>query len=352
MVYWTSMDGPEVEHRVEIRREGRATPLWIGVAVLAAIVAVVLGGRDGDATAGGERSPGTAPAPAPTSETPTTGAPPAPPPVLGVARGGEGGGALVPVSSAGPGPVLTGGGPSSVSDGSRPVATTGRVAVLADDGTLHAGSPGETFAVVACCVDELVPSNEPHHVWVRSGDEVALVDLDGGPTGVRLPLDGDAVVGPASFGLVTVGDDGTVRWRRPSFDPVDLPTPHDRQVLDSGGEMVLTGSLAAPGRARYELWSIVEGVLVQAHDVALPDGSSIGGVLAADGSAVALRARGGWQVHARADGALLDVLPHLGEPVWVGGAHFAVLAGRQLIVSELDPPLPGHAFVLLAEQSP
>lgn len=354
MVYWTSMDGPEVEHRVEIRRERRTGPIWVGVLVLAAIVVVVLGGRGGDGSAGGERSSTTTPGDAATGEPLTTSAPPGPPPVYGVARGVHGDGALVPASSDGGEPPRSEVGPSSLDRASAPVVTAGRVAVLADDAGLFAGSPGEPFTAVACCFDQLVPSHEPHHVWARSEDEIALVDLDVGRTRVRIPHGGDVVVGPASFGVVTRGGDGTLRWRRPSFDPVDLPVPPDRQVLDSGGELVLAASLAAPGRARYELWSITEGAVVHVLERALPPGSSSGGALAPDGSVVVVRARGGWEVRDGPDGSLLDVLPAVGEPVWIGGGHVAVLAGRQLLVSGdgHEPPVPGHTFVRLAEQSP
>ena len=87
MVYWTSMDGSDIEHRSEIRRATGGAPLWIGAVVVAALLGLlVLGGGDGDARGEDAASPTAAPTP-PTSETLTTTSPPGPPVVYAIDRG-------------------------------------------------------------------------------------------------------------------------------------------------------------------------------------------------------------------------------------------------------------------------
>lgn len=339
------MSGTDLEHRTEIRQANRTTPIWIGLVVLTAIVALVVGRGDDDGGAARDPGPTTVPQ-TPTSETLTTTSPRALPPVYGLtAEGGDG--ALLAFSTA-TGPAGRGG---LAVDRVQATVTTDDVVVVLAGGRVHAAEPGEAFEeVVACCVEELHPSNEPGHVWVRDDGEVALLQLEGGGSITELDVGDGEVLGPASFGVVVLGVDGVVRWHRPSFEPTALPLPEGQRALDSGGERLLVAA-ASPGEPpRLEVWSITGNGLLSTHE--LTDGVDPEGLLAPDGSVVLVPAPGGWEVRDAATALLHGTLPKVTDPVWVGGTRFAAVLDDRLVVSdsgELPLRWPVRA---VAEQSP
>jgi hypothetical protein len=231
---------PDLEHRTEITQANRTTPIWIGLVVLAAIVAVVVGNRD--------------------------------------------------------------------------------------DG------PGDV------------------HVWLRDDGEVALLELDGGGFVTELEIGEGEVLGPASFGVVVLGIDGVVRWHRPSFEPSVVRLPEDRRPIDSGGERLLA---VAPGEgtpSRLETWSIAGNGLLRSY--VLAEGASADGVLAPDGSVVAVPGPGGWEVRDAATGLVRGTLPKVTGPVSAGGARFAAALDRRLVVSDSGELPLRWPVLVVAEQSP
>ncbi len=348
----------DVEHRSEIRRANRLRPIWLGGTIVVAVLATFLG--LGDSSSQDAASPPattttetTAPA-SPTSETLTTTAPRRLAPVFAITPSARGGLPFsTDVSPASSGAPAT----SDLVDVQPPaVVTEGRIAVRSARGELLAGRPGASFTSVACCFDDLHPSNEPHHVWAIEADQAVLVDLDRGRTSTVLPIGGDAVVGPASFGIVTMRPDGTSRWRRPGFDPLDLAIPADRVVLDSGGGLVL---VAAPGaeadgsRRGLEVRSLADGALVQSYGV--DDVVELGGVLSPEGTTVAVRIDEGWVIRDAVLGRAYGTLPAGVEPVWVGDRRFAGVTGGRLVTSgapDLGADAPSVVAVAVAERSP
>lgn len=348
MVYWTSMDGPEVEHRAEIRRASRAAPMWIALTVAAVLAVVVLGG-DGDRDDAEEVRPTTTSSvpSTPTSETLTTTTPPAPV-VFGVTDSSRGLAAFSTSTRPAPG---TGGDEAAAARLTGPVVTDGLVGVLAG-GTLLAGPAGEPLREVGCCYDELHPSNEPGHVWVRAGSDATLVVLAGGRTITALTVGDDRILGPGSFGLVTAGADGSVRWHRPMFAPHDVPVGADRQPLDSGGGLVLTAVEDDVRVRQWELRLLTDGQVVAALDArgTWPRGTS--GVLSPDGRVLAVPVPTGWAV--RSVPALAEVgrLTRAAPPVWIGLDRFAALDdGRVLLSDGSEVPVPEEVLAV-AEQAP
>jgi len=355
--YWVRMaahgtDGG-IEHEAELRSTGRRLPAVLVLLVLVvAVVALLRDGGDAD----GDAAPAPPPTATPTSETLTTTRPARVPPVLAVA---DAGGGPVPTAAASddhtrfPPPEAT-----YEALQAQPLAVDGTVVVLADGGRLLAGEPGGVFERIGPDgpVSRLVPSNEPRHVWAGVAErELALVSLDGGEPSVRIPVGDDRVLGPASFGVVTVGPDGTVWWRRPSFEPLRLELPSGRQAVDVGGDTVLL-EVAATGDdvRRFETWSLSERRLVRNLAVRTSDRPAI---LALDGRTAALPTPTGWQVLDLATGSERSRLPPSGlpgvDPVWVGGDHFAVAVGPHLVeISDSVRHRPRWPVVALAEASP
>lgn len=347
MVYWTSMEGPEMEHRVEIQRANRAGPLWVAI-VVAAVVAVVALGRGGDE--GAEVTPtttSTVPS-TPTSETLTTTRP-AQPVVFGVTASARGLAAFSTLHR--PTPGSEGGAAAGPAPLAGPVATEGRVAVLVD-GALLAGRPGEPLEELGCCHDELHPSNEPGHVWVRDGEEATLVRLEGGGAVTELAVGDDRILGPGPYGLVTAGPDGTVRWRRPRFEPLEVPLGRGREPVDSGGGVVLASVADDVRVRRWELRSVPDGRLVVSLDArgTWPRGTR--GLLSPDGRVLAVPVPTGWAVRVVPDLSEVGRLTRSRPPVWIGGERFAAVADRHVLVSDgTQVPVPGKVLAL-AEQSP
>jgi hypothetical protein len=346
MVYWTSMERPDIEHRAEIRRANQTTPILVGmVFVIAVAVLVLSGGEDSEPTE--DVAPTTVPAP-PTSETLTTTRPPLPA-VFGLTLTRSG---VAPFSTfVRPPEAAPADAPAEVPRVGSPVVTDGRIAVLSG-GALLVGRPGEPLTELGCCYDELHPSNEPGHVWLRDGDEATLVELHGGGTITELPVGDDRIVGPGSFGLVTAGTDGTIRWRRPLFAPLDVPVGADREAVDGGGGLVLVSGVDRTGTPRWELRSISDGRVVASLDArgGWPRGSRP--VLAADGETVAIPVATGWAVRAVPDMVEVGRLTRSMQPVWIGGDRFAALVGGHLVVSDgSEVPAPAAAMAV-AEQSP
>lgn len=334
------MSGTDLEHRTEIQRVNHTTPIWVGAVVLVAIVALVLGGRDGAGDEAGVDAPTTVPA-TPTSETLTTTSPRRLPPVHGLTPVG-GDDALWAFSTA-----TAPSGAGLVADELQEVVVTDGTVVVLADGAVHAAEPGGPFReVVACCVDELHPSNEPGHVWLRDETEVALLELQGGGDVTELVVGDVEVLGPASFGVVTLDDGGVVRWHRPSFEPTVVRLPGDRRAIDSGGERLLA---VAPGPA-LETWSIAGNGLLQSYP--LPEGSSTDGLLAPDGTVVLVPVPGGWEVRDAATGQVQGSLPKVAGPVWVGGNRFAGSLDDQLVVSDRGVQPLRWPVLAVAEQSP
>ena len=340
------MSGTDLEHRTEIRRENRTTPIWIGLVVLAAVVALVVGsGGDEDEQAAGEGP--TAVPQTPTSETLTTTSPRGLPPVYGLTPVG-GDGALFAFSTA----TAPSGRSGLAVDQVQAAVTTDEVVVVLAGGRVHAAEPGEPFEeVVGCCVEGLHASNEPGHVWLRDGDEVALLQLEGGGYVTELDVGAGQVLGPASFGVVVLGVDGLVRWHRPSFEPTELGESDDRRAIDAGGERLLVAAPAtAEHPARLQVWSITGNGLLSTHDLA--DGASAVGHLAPDGSVVLVPSPGGWEVRDAATGLVHGTLPKSDRPVWVGGNRFAAALDGQLVVSDRGVLPLRWPVLAVAEQSP
>lgn len=335
------MPGDAMHQHSEIHRT-RGAAVWLGaLAVVAMVGFLVWAGQDGG-------SPDTAP---PTTSSSTTSTLPRRLPVLPV----------VADTDAGPRPATTADAPDASADSAgfetiqaTPIATDGRIALLVDGGNLLVGRPRGAFEPVDLDVPSsgLVASNEAGHVWVVTpGDDLALIALDGSDPPVRIPLDGDRVLGPAPFGVVTVRADGAVSWRRPSFDPVVLAGPPGAVAVDAGGDAVLYEEPRAPGGGRaFTIRSVVVGVTVQAFG---PSDAERAAVLATDGSMVALPHAAGWIVHDVASGEQRGSLPRAtGEPVWVGGSRFAVLVDGVVSLSDGATLAPPWRLRALAEQSP
>ena len=322
------MSGTDLEHRTEIRKANRTTPIWVGLVVVAAIVALVVGSGDDDGEATPDPGPTTVPA-TPTSETLTTTSPRGLPPVYGLTPvGGEG--ALFAFSTA----TAPSGASGLVGAEVQAVVTTDDVVVVLAGGRVLAAEPGEPFEeVVGCCVEGLHPSNEPGHVWLHDGAEVSLLQLEGGGSITELDIGDGEVLGPASFGIVVLGSDGMVRWHRPSFEPTDLGTSDDRRAIDAGGERLLVAAPAtAAADARLEVWSITGNGLLATH--ALVDDAGADGRLSPDGSVVLVPAPGGWDVRDAVTGVRHGTLPKVDSPVWVGGTRFGATIDDQLVVSD------------------
>ena len=247
------MAGDDREQHGEVRQR-RSAAAWVAAIAVVVLVGLVV-------WAGQEDAPSQAMPPTSTTAVPTTR--PGPLPVLHV----------VADTDAGPRPATTASAPDAAADGTpfealqaTPVVTDGQVALLVDGGAVLVGRPGGAFAAIDLGVPSsaLVASNEPGHVWVRlPGDELALVDLDGTDPPVRIALDGDRVLGPATFGVVTVSDAGVVSWRRPSFDATAVAVPPGRTPLDAGGGSVLVERPQGGGGERvFEVFTVDEGALV------------------------------------------------------------------------------------------
>ncbi len=148
----------------------------------------------------------------------------------------------------------------------RPATTDLRAELEPTTGAIVVERNGESLGTVACCFDDVLPSNEPQHVWaITEGDAALLVDLRGGPESVVLDLDGHRVLGLAPFGLVTVGADDRAVWRRPDFEPSPLELPSGCSPQASGGGVITC--LQTDGR-RPQVRRIV--------DVAAPPGDAGG----------------------------------------------------------------------------
>ena len=338
------MAAEDIEHETEIRRTRSVVPVVLAVTALALLVGVALG-RSGDDAGEAARTPST---------TSTSSPPQTRPARLPVVR-------LVAHADDGPRPATTAEGPGTVGGGdtfeaiqATPVVTDGLVVALVDGGTLVAGRPGGTFRQVGpeAPASSLVASNERGHVWVVTPeDDLLLVHLEGLETLVRIPLDGDRVLGPASFGVVTRSPDGVVSWRRPSFDPTPIGIPSDREAVDAGGDVVLVEVPEGPGDVRrLEAWSVVTGRLVRDFAVS---GDQRAAVLATDGSAVALPQEVGWVVRDTATGDQRGTLPaSFSDPVWIGDGRFAVQVDGGAAVSDGSALAPRWRIWALAEQSP
>lgn len=335
------MADDDIQHHVEVRRGRRVGPVLVVVG-LALVAAFALGLRDG----GGPPEAATATS---TSSPPTTRTGPLP---------------LVHIiadTDRGPRPATTADGPGGpTADGAfeavqaTPIVTEGQVVVLVDGGTVLAGRPGEGFRTVDVGgpASALVASNEPGHVWVvASEDELQLVDIEGTDPPVRIPLGGERVIGPATFGVVTVDAAGRASWRRPGFDPAPLSPFGGNRAVDAGGGFVLVEAPAQPGGPRvFRTVSAVDSTAIRRFAVRDPDRPV---VLATDGTAVALPVDDGWLVQDSITGQPRGSLPSApGTPVWIGDGRFALLVAGVVATSDGSELAPPWRVRDLAEQSP
>lgn len=350
MFYWRTVPDREISHRTEIRQGRPVLPAALALLALGGVVTLLALGRDGTdvAPAPDTVAPATVPA-TPTSETLTTTSPPTVPPALGLAATVDG---LEPVSSeVPPRPV----GDRTGSDGQRSIAevvtTDGLVVVRTTDGEVLAGRPGDGLAPVVPGALGLHPSNEPGHVWVEAEGEVELVMVPGGGTVTELDIGDSRVLGPASFGVVTVDVEGAVRWHRPLFAPAPVELPEDRIAIDAGGDFVLAETPSArPGSRRIELWRITDGRFWQSFEVAPGVGGAA--VLAPTGSHVAVPQEGGWSVRDSTTTYERGELPAGPTPVWLGWRRFGAVHDGRVLVSDGTTPGRDGAWVALAEQAP
>lgn len=337
------MGGTDYEHRTEIRRARRTMPMGVALLVgVAVVVAFVVGSSGGESNEEDARRPQPRATDRPAQL--------ALAPVFGITGSA---GDLRPISTA------VGSEPDPANDDeiqlgpSAPIVTAGRVLVLDQGGALHVGAPGGSFSTLACCFDEIHPSNEPDHVWLRTDHVVDLLDLDAPGSDRTVLLDiGDAtVLGPASFGVVTRDDRDVVRWHRPSFEPTVLRASPVGRAIDAGGDRLLVAAPAdAEGRGRLEVWSITgDGLL---STLRLDRGAASEGVLAPDGSVLLVPAPGGSDVRDAVTGLLHGSLPEVSRPVWVGGNRFAATLDGQLVVSDRGVLPMRWAVRAVAEQSP
>ena len=332
-----------IEHHTEVRRQRWSAPVVLAVGALVVAAAFAFLRADGGpATDAVDANPTTASS-ALASTPPTRLA------VLHVVADTDGG--PRPATTAdGPGAE---GGPAFEAIQATPVLTDGQVVVLADGGTVLAGRPGAAFRVIGPDAPSaaIVASNEPGHVWALLPDgDLVLVAVDGVDPPVRIPLGGARVLGPASFGVVTIDTDGVVAWRRPSFEPTVVPVPPGRSAIDAGGGFVLVERPpGGDGERVFEVLTVADGALVGGFR----GGSDRPAALANDGATVAVPDGGGWTIREVRSVAARGALPAApGEPVWIGGDRWAVLLDGVVRVSDGTELSPPWRFRALAEQSP
>jgi hypothetical protein len=348
--YWTAVAQEEISHRTEIRHGRPVLPAAFALLVVGGVVALLVLGRDGT---------GVAPAPAgvplttvpatPTSETLTTTSPPTVPPALGLVATVNG---VEPVSTeTAPRSDRDGSGSGPLPPIAAVVATDGIVVVRTSEGDVLAGRPGDGLTLVVPGALALHPSNEPGHVWIEAEREVALVMVPGGGTVTVLDIGDARVLGPASFGVVTVDGDGSVRWHRPSFAPAPVDLPDDRTASDAGGDFVLAETPSArPGSRRVELWRIADGRFWQSFEVA--PGVEGAAVLASNGSHVAVPQEGGWSVRDSTTTYERGELPAGPTPVWLGWRRFGAVHDGRALLSDGTTVGPDRPWLALAEQAP
>ncbi len=328
---------PDVEaHRAEITRQNKTTPAIVVVVLVCAVAAVLYASSSGDDT----------PAPTTTSTSATTmgavvGSGVGRTPVVGVATAG---GRLFVFGSRKPGVMGATAAPDlELHFGSPAIAVGSLVAVLGSDGSVLAGHEGAPFQPVACCFDDLVASDIGGAVWAIDGTSRAvLVDLDSGPTGDELDLDGARIIGPAPKGLATVDSSDQATWRQTDRDPVPIEVPRGRTAVSSGGGVV---AVVVSGTGTVELRRIDDGRVVRTYDA--PE-TPTGVVVSTNGDAVAItRGRStivfpsdGGRSIGRIDGA--DSIP-----VSVGDRHFAAIVAGEVVDSEVGKlPLAARPIVL------
>ena len=336
-------------HRSEITRANRTTPIVVGMAVLVAIVALFV-------TDDGDRGDEAAPAPTTSSTTTTTTSPgspavqppPAAPPIMGVAT--TAGDKFLFGTAASPVVPL------------RPTGIVGRVGVavatgwhiaLGDtDGNVVARRDGD-FSFVSCCHRAILPSYRPGHVWAIDGadlpEEAVLVDLDAGPTDQRIPLEGQALLGPGPGGLVTRDPDGRAIWRRPRGGALPVPTGEGRQAASSGGDVV---AFVAEERADIEVRRIVDGILVRAFHLDVPLAPDVTARLSTSGDTIAIVQGGAAFVFDIATGTAIGRIPSSDTLVPVGGKRFATVIDGAVVDStgrRLHLPADAQVIATYAE---
>ncbi len=328
----TLVDRDVEEHRAEITRQNRTTPVVVLVILVCAVVAVLFTSSGGDDEASTPTSTSEPDATASTEVAAPSG--PAPvvgaPPVVGVAAAGGRlfvfGSRKVGVMGAAVAPDL------ELHFGSPAIAVGDLLALLGPDGSVLVGREGAPFEPVACCFDDLIASNEPAHVWGIDGtSRAALVDLASGPVGVELDLDGERVIGLGPFGLVTIDGSQQATWRRPDFDPTVIEVPDGRFAMASGGDVI---AYVVPDAGTVELRRIDDGSTVGTIAVPDPEAHVTSVVLSTAGDAIAItqgqRTTVFGLTNRRSIGRILGADQH---PVPIGDRRFAAIVDGELVDS-------------------
>ena len=339
---------PDVEvHRSEITRANRTTPVAVLVIVAAVVVALVTAGSD---------DPDPKAAPAPTTTTSTTSpevtvpAPAAPvadrplPPTVALGFSGPDtfvfGSVTTPLTEVRP--------DGMVRRVEGAVVTGERIAVIDTDGQILTGGDDGSFSALMCCLDAIIPSNEPGHVWgVDLLAGVTLVDLDRGPTDVFIDVDGERVIGLGAFGVVTVDRELAATWWRPGFDPAPVVVPDGREAVSSGGAVV---AYVVPETGVVEVRRAVDGRLVRSFPAT--SSGSVTARLSTVGDAVAIVRRGAVEVFGLDDGRPLGGMQATGDgPVPIGAGRFAVTSGGVVVDSQGRRIDPGVDQALVATRA-
>jgi hypothetical protein len=157
-----------------------------------------------------------------------------------------------------------------------------------------------------------------------------LVDLDLGPTDQRIPLEGQAVLGPGPGGLVTRDAEGRAIWRRPRGGALPVPTGEGRQAASSGGDVV---AFVAEERADIEVRRVVDGILVRAFHLDVPLAPDVTARLSTSGDTIAIVQGGAAFVFDIATGTAIGRIPSSGTLVPVGGKRFATVVDGAVVDS-------------------
>lgn len=324
------------EHRAEISRQNKTTPMIV-VVVMVAVIAVVFFTRADDPSVSESAPPTSVPTPPTTAATTTVaddgvaeGVPfSAEPPIVGLATTDDDTFVFGSVTS--PLTPLRPQGTLALVEAM--VVTGDHIAIIDTDGRLVEGTGDGVFEPVTCCHDTIVASNEPGHVWaVDVLERAVLVDLDRGPTGVELALDGERVIGLGTFGLVTADGRGHATWRRPGFDPTPVVVPDGRMARTSGGKLI---AYVTAETEAVEVRRIVDGALVRSFPLQVPFAANLSVRLSTSGDAIAITQDGTAVVFDVEDGTPTGALRlRDAGPVPVGGGRFAIVAGVSILDSK------------------
>lgn len=211
---------------------------------------------------------------------------------------------------------------------SQAVAVDDLVVFIDDEGTLRLLRVGHSAEELACCYQGLTASNEPRHVWALLDNHAVLFDLDTRQDST-LALGGRRVLGPGSFGLVTVDDQERAVWLRPDFDPSPIDAPDGRIAIGAGGDVVL---YLVSGTDAVEVRRLTDGALVRSFRE--PGEGSVTASISTSGDAVAVTRQGTTVVFSLPSGdALASFRTGDAQVVPVGARRFAAVVDGELVDS-------------------